>query len=167
MSNTSYVENKRSKDQDLYKKISRSITLDVRRNDITKEDFAHDLGTQKGYLEQKLKPSVSTNDLGLSEFIHILETTGDLSPLEHLAAMFGMVLIPKNIDTSNIQKLDIMCDDVMMESNDTFNVSKKAFRDAKLTADEKEQILKEGNEELTKLVMYLHAVKSAKVEDEQ
>lgn len=161
------TENKRGKEHKLYSLINRTITLDCRRNDISKEDFAHDIGTELGYLKQKLKPSVITNDLNLSEFIHIMELTGDLSPLEYVVNMFDRVMVQKQIQKAKATQINFLCDMSMMESNDVFSTTKRALKDEELTLKEQENILKEIVESEVALAKLKSSVQNAQIVDEK
>jgi len=162
------IENKRPKDPKLYSTINRTIHKDCKLNSHSKDeftqakaDFAEEIGTKKGHLEQKLKPSVTTNDLNLSEYIHILEVTGDYSSLEYLCGMFDMSVTRKLDGISSVKELDTLTDTVMLESADVFRVSKEALADGKWTESEKERALKEIAEQEQALADFKAAVESA------
>ena len=87
----SYTYNKMPKIQELCKLTRRAITKDIRRNGLSLEDFAHELGLSAGTLENKLKPA-SPYDLTITEFIHILDITADYELLEFLAKRYGFIL---------------------------------------------------------------------------
>ncbi len=84
MIETSYTHNKRPKDTKLCQTIRRSINISRKLQSFTWDDAANELGLSGGTLDNKLKPAKHENDITLSEFIHILEITGDYEPLEYL-----------------------------------------------------------------------------------
>jgi len=143
----SYTENKRPKSPELCKTITKVLTKDRRENGYTKEEQSHEIGLNVGTLENKLKPSHPTGDITLSEFIHILEITGNYEPLKLLNSMFDLVTVTNKVKIhSTAQKISIYTDAAQLESNDVFSVAKRAISDGVVTEDEKNSILKEIEE---------------------
>jgi len=141
-----YIENKAPKDKTLYQKITRTISLDKKNSGLEYEDIANEIGLNAGTLKNKLKPSMITHDLNLSEYIHLLELTGDYSSLDYIASKLDMVLIPKKQANTNINDLNLLVDVASIENNDVFRTVKLAMADNKITESEKESILKEIDE---------------------
>lgn len=141
-----YTHNKAPKDSGLCKVIRRSINLDRKRQGFDWDDAAHELGMNGGTLENKLKPSMATSDMTVTELTHFMELSGDYAALEYLAKKFDMVLIPKKHESTKIADINVQVDLASMENNDVFRVVKVAIADDKLTPDEKENILKEIEE---------------------
>lgn len=156
-----YTHNKVPKDRKLCQIIRKTISLQKRNLGYEFEDVANELGMSKGTLENKVKPAKDSNDLTLTEFIHLLELTGDYSALEHIASHFDMALIHKNIATAKIADINLLVDKANIENSDVFRVVKKAMEDGKIKDDEREDILKEideaqkANAELKDLVLHI------------
>ena len=164
----SYTENKRAKDTKLCQMITKTLTKDRRENSYSKEEQAEELGLNVGTLSNKLKTSCNTSDVTLSEFIHLLEITGNYGPLEYLNNMFDMQAIPKkasiNIDTT---KISIFADNAQLESNDVYSSAKRALEDGVITHEEKIQILKELEESEKATATLKASVFALKIEDEE
>lgn len=142
----SYTDNKAAKDRELYRKITKTITLDKKNSGLEFDDIANELGTNGGTLKNKLKPSLNTHDIGLTEFIHLIEMTGDYSALEHIANHFDMVLICKKQAEAKTSDLNLLVDKANMENADVFSTVKRAIEDGVITEDERGAILKEIDE---------------------
>ena len=107
-----YTDNKRPKDIALCKLITKTINLDLKRNhckvtDKERAEFANELGTSKGTLENKLKPSMATNDMSITEFIHLLEITGDYESLNSAAIGYGEYLYRRVTGSTKEVDLDV------------------------------------------------------------
>jgi len=156
-----YHYNKEPKDSKLCKMIRRSITLNRKQIGLEFEDVAHELGMSEGVLSNKLKPSMDHSDLTLTEFIHFLELTGDMSALEHIAEKFEMVVIPKKQERANVSDINLLVDIANMENSDVFRVVKESIADKVITQEEQEAILKEieeaqkANAQLKDMVLHL------------
>ncbi|MGB3750832.1 MAG: phage regulatory CII family protein, partial [Arcobacteraceae bacterium] len=123
-----YTDNKRPKDTNLCKTITKVLTKDRRENGYTKEEQAIELGLSVGTLANKLKPANTINDISISEFVHILELTGDYEPLKYLNTMFDLVAIEQEIKVlSDAKKVALFTDNAQMEANDVFSVAKRAI----------------------------------------
>lgn len=143
----SYTDNKRPKDTGLCRLITKILTKDRRENGYSKEEQAIELGLNVGTLENKLKPSYHTGDITLSEFIYVLEITGNYEPLKYLNSIFDLMAVPKEIQIKcDAQKISFYADNAQIESNDVFSAAKKAIADGKVTIQEKENILREIEE---------------------
>lgn len=141
-----YTANKAPKDSGLCRTIRKTITLQKKEIGLTKEEVAHELGMSLGYLDNKLTPSMTTNDLSITEFMHFLELTGDYAALEYIANKFDMVMIDKKHAHSDISDLNSLVDMANIENNDVFAVVKKAIADGSITEEEAEAALKEIDE---------------------
>jgi len=156
-----HIHNKRPKDAKLCTMIRASITKSRKYIGLSFEEAANELGLTEGTLANKLKPAKAENDMTLSEFIHFLELTGDLSALEYIAGLFEMVLVKKSIEKANVADINLLVDISNMENADVFRVVKKSMSDGVIDEDEKASILKEieeaqrANARLKDLVLHL------------
>jgi len=141
-----YTHNKAPKDSGLCKTIRRSINLDRKRQGYEWDDAAHELGLNGGTLDNKLKPSMPTSDMTVTELMHFMELSGDYSALEYITKKFDMILVPKKHESTKIADINVQVDIASIENNDVFRAVKIAIADEKLTPDEKENILKEIEE---------------------
>lgn len=141
-----YIHNKAPKDRELCRIIKRAINLDRKRQGFDWDDIANELGLNGGTLENKLKPSMSTNDIAITEFMHLLELSADYSPLEYIAGKFDMVLIPKKQAAANISDINILVDKANIENGDVFREIKNAISDGIIDEAEQKRILKEIDE---------------------
>jgi len=141
-----FVHNKQPKDPSLCRLIRKTITVNRKELGLEFEDVAFELGLNQGTLSNKLKPSMATNDLSITEFIHFLELTGDYAALDYIADKFGMVLVAKKQAQAKISDINLLVDMASMENNDVFSVVKRAMADGVITPEEREAILKEINE---------------------
>lgn len=139
--------NARVFDQGLLVTIQKSIIKDIRRNDSTKEEFASEIGITKGTLENKWTFSNKINDFTIHELIHIMELTGDTSPLEYIGHMFDMAVISTNTENvTSVEELNRLTDEAQMQSGESFATIKKASKDGVYTAEEIEDMKKESLE---------------------
>jgi len=156
-----YRYNKNPKDATLCRMIRRSITLNRKELGLEFEDVAHELGLSAGTLSNKLKPSMDTHDLGITEFIHFLELTGDFSSLEYIAGMFDKVLVDKCVEKSGVADINLLVDVANIENSDVFRVVKESIADGIIDEEERAKILKEieeaqkANARLKDLVLHL------------
>ncbi len=141
-----YTQNKRPKDMQLCQMIRRTINIDRKLNGYSWDDSANELGMSGSTLDNKLKPAKHENDITMSEFIHILEITGDMEPLAHLNSMFKQIAIPEKASTTNAQDISSLVDIAMLENNDVYNEAKRDLADGVIDTDEKVRILKELDE---------------------
>ncbi|MFY9088938.1 phage regulatory CII family protein [Arcobacter aquimarinus] len=144
-------ENRRSNarvfDQGLLVTIQKSIIKDIKRNDSTKEDFASEIGITKGTLENKWTFSNKINDFTIHELIHIMELTGDTSPLEYIGHMFDMAVISTNTENvTSVEELNRLTDEAQIQSGESFATVKNASKDGVYTAEEIEDMKKESLE---------------------
>jgi len=152
-----YTHNKAPKDRELLKTIRRSIIKDIRRNGLTMEDFAHEIGLSEGTLENKLKPAMATSDVTISEFIHIMDLTADYSPLEYIAKRYGFTLCrPKTEESKKADAMDLAIKTLDLEAThgDLAKEVKEAVKDGVIDEQEKRAI-KEKAYELRKLAAEL------------
>jgi len=138
-----YTENKLPKIAELYRLITRTISLDKKKSGLNFEEFANEIGLCSGTLRNKLKPSDTIHDLTLMEFINILETTGDYSSLEFVASHFNKMLIDKRVSLRSAKRLHVLADDGMVDESDVFRSIKIALKDNIIDDNEKIEILKE------------------------
>ncbi|MBD3830592.1 MAG: hypothetical protein IE890_08895 [Arcobacter sp.] len=139
--------NSRTFDQGLLVTIQKSIINDIRRNNMTKEEFASEIGITKGTLENKWTFSNKINDFTIHELIQIMELTGDTSPLEYIGHMFDMAVISTNTEKSTtVEELNMLTDEAQMQSGESFATIKKASKDGIYTAEEIEDMKKESLE---------------------
>ncbi len=163
-----YTHNKAPKDSQFCKILKRSINLDRKRQEFSWDDAANELGLNGGTLENKLKPSMSTSDITISEFIHFMELSGDYDALEYLAKKFDLVLLPKQEAASKAIEIGTLVDTASIENNDVFRVVKMAMADNVITEEEKASILKEideaekANALLRDKVLHIEATKQEK-----
>ncbi len=162
-----YGTNKRPKEHGLLVAINKSIIEDCKRNNIDKEIFAKELGTTQGTLKNKLTRANTTNDFTLTEFIHIMEITGDYRPLKYIADMFDFTLTKLEHDSVDIEELDELADTMQIESNESFSAAKDASRDKKITKDEKERMLQEAKDSYEATLKYIEALKQFEVSNEE
>lgn len=141
-----YTHNKAPKDSGLCKVIRRSINLDRKRQGYEWDDAAHELGLNGGTLDNKLKPSMATSDMTVTELMHFMELSGDCAALEYLAKKFDMVLIPRSQEVTKVADINLLVDMASIENNDVFRVVKIAIADDIITKEERENILKEIDE---------------------
>ncbi|WP_345993747.1 phage regulatory CII family protein [Sulfurimonas sp. HSL-1716] len=144
-----YAENKSPKDPKLCQLIRKAITVNRKAIGLEFDDVAEELGLQPGTLENKLKPSYANGDLTLTEFVHFLELTNDMGPLEYIASNFDMLLVRNDDVTPTVKKIGQLADKAMMESSDVFRSAKEALEDGNISEDEKERLLKELRESNT------------------
>jgi len=140
----SYTYNKAPKDRELLKTIRGSIIKDIRRNGLTMEDFAHEIGLSEGTLENKLKPAMATSDITISEFIHIMDITADYSPLELIAKRYGFRLSKPDIKKEEAGDLAVAVTIKTLGMEELHGVLaktvKEAIKDGVIDDGEKEQI---------------------------
>lgn len=141
----SHTFNKEPKDSKFLKVIRNLINKDRKSNGFSMEEEANEIGLCQGTLEQKLKPSAPL-DFTVSEITHLMDLSGDYSPLEYLASKYDFTLVKKDCCKKSIAELTALVDRVMMEGQDIFRVAKIALDDGSLSDDEKESILKEIDE---------------------
>lgn len=141
-----YTHNKAPKDSQFCKTLKRSINLDRKRQGFSWDDAANELGLNGGTLENKLKPSMPTSDITISEFIHFMELSGDYGALEYLAKKFDHVLVPKKHAEVKAGDINTLVDMASMENSDVFRVVKMAMADKVITDEERDLILKEIDE---------------------
>lgn len=141
-----FTHNKAPKDSGLCKTIRRSINLDRKRQGYDWDDAAHELGLNGGTLDNKLKPSMPTSDMTVTELMHFIELSGDYSALEYMAKKFDMVLISKSHEKASTSDLNLLVDKANMENSDVFRTVKRAIEDGVIDNEERENILKEINE---------------------
>lgn len=139
--------NKRSKDHGLLVLINKSISADCKKNNIDKDIFANEIGTTRGTLENKLKMSNSINAVTIEEFIHIMEITGDYSPLKYLNEMFGFIMTSTEPQTeTDVLSLSELADEMVIECGESFSEVKKAAKEGKITEEKKSNMLKEAKD---------------------
>ncbi|MGB7402681.1 MAG: phage regulatory CII family protein [Arcobacter sp.] len=163
-----YGNNKRQKEHGLLVTINKSIVADIKRNDIDRGQFANEIGTTGGVLANKLDRQNITNDFSITELIHIMEITGDYGPLKYLCEMFGFVMTSSESGESiTIDQLNELTDEAQIEQAESFSTNKKAFKDGKITNEEKENMLKEGMEAMEAVKRQLDALKLIKTTEEE
>lgn len=158
-----YTYNKKPKIEKLCQAIRKMITLNRKGLGLSFKDVAHELGMSEGTLINKIKPSMHTNDLTLSEFIHLLELTGCYEPLEFIASEFDLILIPRVDGKVSIDDIEALTDSISMETSDVFRTIKQALSDDNLEDHEIDASLKELDEadaESAKLRQSLIAMKN-------
>jgi len=156
-----YIHNKRPKEPKLCTMIRRSISLNRKELGLSFEDVANELGLSEGTLSNKLKPAKAENDMTLSEFIHFLELTGDLSSLEYIAGLFDMVLVKKSVEKADVADINLLVDVANIKNSDVFRVVKESMSDGVIDEDEQKSILEalekvqKANARLKDLVLHL------------
>ena len=156
-----YMHNKRPKESKLCSLIRRSITLNRKELGLSFNDVANELGLTEGTLSNKLKPAKAENDMTLSEFIHFMELTGDLSALEYIAELFDTVLVKKSVEKADVADINLLVDVANMENSDVFRVVKESMSDGIIDENERAAILKEieeaqkANARLKDMVLHL------------
>lgn len=158
--------NSRIFDQGLLVTIQKSIIKDIKRNDSTKEDFASEIGITKGTLENKWTFSNKINDFTIHELIHIMELTGDTSPLEYIGHMFDMAVISTNTENvTSVEELNRLTDEAQMQCSEAFSSVKKASQDGIYTADEISEMKKQSLEAIEAEQKKLDAINKLKPSD--
>jgi len=139
----SYTYNKMQKLKDLCKSIRATITKDIRSNGLSLEDFANEIGLSAGTLENKLKPA-SPYDFTITEFIHILDITGDYAPLEFLAKRYDFRLCKPDTTKSECDNLILAVTlktfDLEELQGNLAKTIKEAIQDGEIDESEKEEI---------------------------
>lgn len=141
----SHTFNKEPKDSKFLKVMRSVINKDRKLNGFTLEEEANELGLTQGTLEQKLKPSAPL-DFTVSEITHLMDLSGDYSPLEYLANKYDFNLVKKECCAGTLARINALVDNAMMENQDVFRVVKVAMEDGEISDDEKREILKEIEE---------------------
>lgn len=163
-----YGSNKRAKDHGLLVKINKSIIADCKRNDISKDDFAKEIGTTPGTLKNKLTMTNTTNDFTLAEYIHILEITGDYSSLKYICEMFGFIMQSTEPQTAaGNETLNELTDEMQIECGESFAVVKQALKDKVVSSDEKSSMIKELNDNIEASMKLRQAIEFIKPIDEE
>ncbi len=160
-----YSVNKRPKIPELLKTIRATLTRDRKNSGFCEVEQANELGYGKDIIDAYLKPS-RDEDMGLHTWLHILETSGDLSSLEYINSMFDGVFVPHQVQKAKATNINILCDLNMMESNEAFNATKKALRDGVVSSDEKKEMIKELEDQIKSATSQLEAVKNIEVVDD-
>jgi len=156
-----YKYNKHPKDPKLCKMIRKCITLNRKELGLEFEDVAHELGLSEGTLANKLKPSMDTHDMTLTEFVHFMELTDSYEPIEHIAKEFGFILVSEKKAQSTTANINTLVDKANIENSDVFKAVKLAMSDGLITKQEQAIVLKEieeaqkANAELKDLVLQL------------
>ena len=135
-----YMSNKSPKDKKLCQLLLKTINVNRKALGFSFEDVAHELGLDAGTLTNKLKVSYTTGDITLTEFIHLLELTGDYAALEYIAREFNLTIIKHEDVQPTCKDLNTSVDNLSMENADVFKAVKEAFADGQLDPDEKEKI---------------------------
>jgi len=141
-----YLHNKATKDRKLCEIIKRAINLDRKRQALTWDDIANELGVSGGTLENKLKPSYDNGDVTVTELVHLLELSADYTPLEYIAKKFDLVLVPRKEAHCTTDNIHSLCDKANFENSDVFKSVKQALEDGVITTSERDNILKEIDE---------------------
>jgi cyanate lyase len=155
------MHNKRPKDAKLCTMIRAGITKSRKYLGLSFNEAANELGLTEGTLSNKLKPAKAENDMTLSEYIHFLELTGDLTSLEYIAGLFDMVLVPKSVEKASVADINLLVDMANIENSDVFRVVKEAMADGIIDEAEQKAILKEiedaqkANARLKDMVLHL------------
>lgn len=158
-----FGNNKRAKDHGLLISIKKSIKADCKRNCIENEAFANEIGTTSGVLSNKLKMSNQINAISIEEFIHIMEITGDYSPLKYLASMFDFVITSTEPQSpGDVSNLSELADSMQIESNESFSEIKRAIKDGQITEEEKTNMLKEVDDSIEAALQTKNAISSIK-----
>ncbi len=152
--------NSRAFEHGLLVSIQKSILADIRRNNSTKAEFADEIGICEGTLINKWTNSCKVNDFTLHEFIHIVELTGDISPLEYICHMFDLAVVcvytEGNITPDLLNKLS---DEAQIECNESFAQTKRASEDGIYTFEEVEAMKKEAIEAIEAKQKELDAIR--------
>jgi len=167
MSNYNHLGNKRKKEHGLLVAINKSITKYCKKNNINKGDFAIKIGlASENSLQNKLKRSREDTDITISELIHITEITNDFESMKYLNEMFGFVMTSSEPDEHvSAEQLNQITDEAQIEANEFFAATKKANFDKRISAEEKENMIKEGLESLEKTKEQLEAIRKIKPYD--
>ena len=163
----SYTHNKSPKDKKLCQIIRKTITLNRKELGLEFKDVAYELGLNEGTLSNKLKPSMTQNDLTLTEFIHFLELTGSFEALQHIANEFDLALIPKKQAEAKSSDMSALVDRANIENSDVFREIKKAIEDGFIDEEEQQKILKEIDEAQTANAELKDSVSHLTVKEEE
>ena len=162
-----YGRNKRAKDHGLLVTINKSIIADCKRNNISKDDFAKEIGTTPGTLKNKITMTNATNDFTLAEYIHILEITGDYSSLKYICEMFGFIMqSTEPQDQLTNEFLSSLADEMQIECSESFAEVKSALKQPHISKDLIDSMLKELNENIEAAMKLKQAVEFIKIDDE-
>lgn len=113
--------------------------------------LARRLGKREKTLLSKLDPADDTHQPTLGEFVAILGDTGDLAPLEVLCAMFGCKLATRTRERAESVMHAVLA--AAGEQGDVIKAVQEALSDGRLTARERDQILREVAEARNALVV--------------
>lgn len=164
----SYKGNKRQKEHGLLVLLKDAIRQDCKRNNIEKGEFAQEIGLASvGSLENKLKKTKDDTDITLSEFIHILEITGDMKPLEYICQMFDQVMISTVPTEVTHESIHEKTDSLQIECSESFSTIKMALKDGVITDEEKSNMLSELEDTLRVASELKDDVKRLKTEEEE
>ena len=118
-----------------------SLHQTARRADGGISGLARRLGKREKTLLSKLDPADDTHQPTLGEFVAILGDTGDLAPLEVLCAMFGCRLLTRTRERAESVMHAVLA--AAGEQGDVIKAVQEALSDGRLTARERDQILRE------------------------
>lgn len=162
-----HIGNRRKKEHGLLVLITKTINNFCKNTNTEKIDFVQKIGiSSEGYLLNKLKRSREDTDITVTELIHIMEITDNYQPLKYINEMFGFVMMNSEPDEQiSPELLNQITDEAQMESNEFFATTKKANFDKRISAEEKENMIKEGMEALEKTKEQLEAIRKIKPYD--
>jgi len=103
--------------------------------------IARKLGKREKTLLNKLDPNDDTHQPTLGEFVAILSVTGDLQPLQELAALFGVSLSTRTRECDASVTQAVM--HAMAEHGDVVRAVEQALRDGVISDEERAVILRE------------------------
>jgi len=103
--------------------------------------MARKIGVLEKTLIKKLQPSDAVNMPNVSEFIRIIDATGDIEPLDILCGLFGGRFVSSNKETaSSILQAALH---VASEGGDVMRAVELAMADGKLTEKERVEVKRE------------------------
>lgn len=127
---------------------------------------AVELGTTTGVLYRQLNPKDMLMPLSIDRIIAITRLTSDNRILQEIAKEFDMVLVKKASRSVKISDLGLLVDIVNIENNDVFKEVKISIADDVITREEQLKILKEINEEQSKMEELRQTVIKCSVKEE-
>lgn len=130
------------------------------------EFVAEQLGTTKGYLYPILNPKRTDKPLSMDRAIEITKLTDDYRIIEALNSEFNRIAICKD-SYENVTNKDLkeMLIQVNIECSDVFREGMEAIADGVITRTERIKVLKEIEEEQTKMEELRQAVLNCEVEE--
>lgn len=148
-----YMNNKNPKDPRFLAAFRKSFNNDRKRNGLTVEESANELGMSLNTYEAKLKPSKLDSDITVTDWSHHLDISGDFTTLEYFAAKHGFRLEKLEVCKTNksIHQISAQTDTAFIEFSEAFKATKQSLEDEVLTSKEKYSCIREIDEAVKEL----------------